>query len=375
VVTVLAIMALLSVLLACWQWVAAWRFPLHARLPNPPFQPPVTLLKPLKGCDAKTLECLKSWLKQDYQGQVQILFGVASPEDAACEVVRKLIADHPHTDAQLMICKESLGFNAKVSTLIQLFRVAKYEIVSVSDADVYVSPDFLKNAVAPLENANAGLVNCFYRLANPSTLAMHWEAIAINADFWSQVLQGQNLQPLDFALGAVMTTRREQLRSIGGFEALADYLADDFQLGNRIAKTGKEIVLCPLVVDCLSHPMGWKEVWAHQLRWARTIRVSKPAPYAMSIISNPTLWPLIWFVAHPVRQTLSFLISALLVRMLMAETLQRRLNRGSQRNHSWLAPIKDLFQFCIWLQAFFGNSILWRGQKYRLQRNGTLQKV
>jgi ceramide glucosyltransferase len=368
-------MALLSVLLACWQWVAAWRFPLHTRQPNASFQPPVTLLKPLKGCDAKTLECLKSWLEQDYQGPIQILFGVASAEDPACEVVRKLIANHSKSDAQLIICRESLGFNAKVSTLIQLSRLAKHEIVSVSDADVYVSPDFLKNAVAPLENANTGLVNCFYRLANPSTLAMHWEAIAINADFWSQVLQGQNLQPLDFALGAVMTTRRAQLQSIGGFEALADYLADDFQLGNRIAKTGKEIVLCPVVVDCLSHPMGWKEVWAHQLRWARTIRVSKPGPYAISIISNPTLWPLIWFLAHPGQQTLLFLVSALCVRILMAETLQRRLNRGSQRNHSWLAPIKDLFQFCIWLQAFFGNNILWRGQKYYLQSNGTLQKV
>ncbi|EEF59618.1 bacteriohopanetetrol glucosamine biosynthesis glycosyltransferase HpnI [Pedosphaera parvula] len=368
-------MALLSVLLACWQWVAAWRFPLHTRLPNPSFQPPVTLLKPLKGCDTKTVECLKSWLQQDYKGQVQILFGVAAAEDPACEAVRKLISDHPGSYIQLVICKEALGFNAKVSTLIQLSRLARHEIISVSDADVLVSTDFLKNAVAPLENANTGLVNCFYRLANPSNLAMHWEAIAINADFWSQVLQGQNLQPLDFALGAVMTTRRAQLKSIGGFEALADYLADDFQLGNRIAKTGKEIVISPIVVDCLSHPMGWKEVWAHQLRWARTIRVSKPAPYAMSIISNPTLWPLAWYIMQPTHRVLLFLAISLLARILMAETLQSRFNKDGQRNHCWLAPIKDILQFGIWMQAFFGNSILWRGQRYHLQKDGTLQKV
>src|SRR6185437_14357220 len=125
---------------------------------------------------------------------------------------------------------------------------------------------FLVNAVAPLQSAEVGLVNCFYRLANPTTVAMRWEALAINADFWSQVLQGRSLQPLDFALGAVMTTRREQLKKIGGFEALADYLADDFQLGNRIARAGSRIALCPVVVDCLSASMNWQEAWAHQLR-------------------------------------------------------------------------------------------------------------
>ena len=165
--------------------------------------------------------------------------------------------------------------------------------------------DFLQNLVDPFREPEVGLVNCFYRLANPATVAMRWEAIAINADFWSQVLQGRTMQPLDFALGAVMATRREALEEIGGFGALADYLADDFQLGNRIVRhAGKTIALCPVVVDCFSPPMNWREVWAHQLRWARTIRVCKPLPYALSILSNATLWPLLWVLVQPAKWSL-----------------------------------------------------------------------
>jgi ceramide glucosyltransferase len=300
VASVLAFLALLSLLLALWQWVAAWRFPLHRRVTDRAFQPGVTILKPMKGWDEETANCLRSWLKQDYAGQIQVLFGVASGQDAAVGPASQLIKDHPGLNAQLVVCEESLGVNGKVSTLIQLLRRAENDVIMVSDADVLAPPDYLLNAVAPLCAPEIGLVNSFYRLANPATLAMRCEAVAINADFWSQVLQGQTLEPLDFALGAVMTTRRDQLAKIGGFEALADYLADDFQLGNRIVRAGGRIALCPVVVDCFSPAMGWREVWRHQLRWSRTIRVCKPLPYAFSILSNATFWPLLWLLARPV---------------------------------------------------------------------------
>src|SRR6185369_5879846 len=117
---------------------------------------------------------------------------------------------------------------------------------------------------------------------------------AINADFWSQVLQSRSLKPIDFALGAVMALRRQALNKIGGFAALSDCLADDYQLGHRIARCGYDIGLCPVVVECWSEPMGWKAVWKHQTRWARTIRVCQPVPYFFSMLSNPTLWPLLW---------------------------------------------------------------------------------
>jgi ceramide glucosyltransferase len=371
---ILAILAILSGLLTLWQWVAAWRFPLHRRIQGKDFAPPVTVLKPLKGLDVNTLGCLATWLTQDYPGRVEVLFGVASPDDPACEPVRQLIKAHPGCTAQLVLCPESLGANAKVSSLIQLMRSAQHDVIVVSDADVSVPGDFLQNLVDPFREPAVGLVNCFYRLANPATVAMRWEAIAINADFWSQVLQGRTMQPLDFALGAVMAARRGAIEEIGGFGALADYLADDFQLGNRIVRhAGKTIALCPVVVDCFSPPMNWREVWAHQLRWARTIRVCKPLPYAFSILSNATLWPLLWVLVQPSKWSLLTLVVCLLLRIAAVQTLQQRLGpiRG-QRRFFWLTPVKELLQFALWIAAFAGNHINWRGQRFHLRRDGRL---
>ena len=214
---------------------------------------------------------------------------------------------------------------------------------------------------------------CFYRLANPTTLAMQWEAIAINADFWSQVLQSRSLKPIDFALGAVMATRRQQLQEIGGFAGLVDCLADDYQLGNRIARRGYSIAISPVVVECWSAPMGWAAVWKHQLRWARTIRVCQPAPYFFSLLSNATLWPLLWLIVRPAAPVVACALVCLLVRILTALNLQHRLTRNPPPYaRGWLVPIKDLLQAAIWLLAFMGNRIEWRGERMRLRRDGTL---
>jgi ceramide glucosyltransferase len=401
-------LALLSLALTLWQWLVARRFPLHQRVPAPPLpsdlrssrgeegltaasqpssldpQPPVTLLKPLKGCEPATEDCLRSWFAQQYSGSVQILFGVAAADDPVCGIVRKLLREFPDTDAQLVIGAPLPGANAKVAKLAELEGLAKHELLVISDADVRVPADFLANIVVPLcsvslslgegfgertprpfdalcglepkgqngpltpalspsegERGNrrqfsgeprfmgraCGLVCCFYRLANPTTLAMQWEAIAVNADFWSQVLQARSLKPLDFALGAVMATRRQQLQEIGGFAGLVDCLADDYQLGNRIAGCGYGIALSPVVVECWSAPMGWADVWKHQLRWARTIRVCQPMPYFFSILSNATLWPVVWFMVKPGAAIAVCAIVCLLVRILTALNLQGRLNQ------------------------------------------------
>ncbi len=369
---VLAALALLSFALMLWQWLAAWRFPLHRRAADLSFAPAVTLLKPLKGCDAATADCLRSWLAQDYAGPVQILFGVASEQDPVCDLVRQLLAEFPARAAQLVICGETLGANAKVSTLIQLQRLARNPVLIVSDADVRVPADLLANVVAPLRPAAVGLVNCFYRLANPTTLALRWEAVAINADFWSQVLQARSLKPLDFALGAVMAVRREALEQIGGFAALVEYLADDYQLGHQIARAGWRIELCPVVVDCWSAPMGWAAAWKHQLRWARTIRVCQPGPYFLSLLANASLWPCLWLLAARSTAAAAATAACLLTRAAVARQLQARLTQRGVGAPGWLAPIKDCLGAALWLGAFSGQRIEWRGEQYDLRTDGRL---
>jgi ceramide glucosyltransferase len=369
-------LALLSLVLLVWQWWVAHRFPLHQRLDARSFTPGVTLLKPLKGSDETTEACLRSWFVQAYAGEMQLLFGVADAEDTVCAIVKKLMEQFPKADARLMVCGPLVGTNLKVSKLIQLEREARHDIVVISDADVKVPPDFLPNVVAPLQNPAVGLVNCFYQLANPTTLAMRWEAIAINADFWSQVLQSQSLKPLDFALGAVMGLRQRELKEIGGFAGLADCLADDYQLGYRIAQRGHQIALSPVVVECWSAPMSWNQVWKHQLRWARTIRVCQPVPYFFSILSNATLWPLLWVVTWPSGLQRGLVLACLLARALAGVELQWRLTHARPRlSDATFVVVKDLLQAVIWLLAFLGNRIEWRGEIFQLRRDGTLVRV
>lgn len=389
-------LAALSCGLQLWQWVAARRFPLHQRVQDEGNAPAVTLLKPIKGCDQHTEDCLRSWFAQEYRGDIQILFAVAEAGDPVVAVIAKLRNEFPQRDAQLVVCPERLGANAKVSKLAQLEAHVKYELVVVSDADVKVPPDLLANAVVPLRDSKVGLVNCFYRLANPTTLAMRLEAVAVNADFWSQVLQSKSLKPLDFALGAVMVTRRQQLAGIGGFRALADCLADDYQLGHRIAKLGYRIELCPVVVECWDSPMGWAAVGRHQLRWARTIRVCQPLPYFFSILSNATLWPMLWLVSlwpwmsgdsHRVAEGVfagqyaiapaTFVAAVfVIVRIIFTGALQSRLTLSATKlTEAWLIVCKDLLQVGNWAAAFLGNTIEWRGERYRLQRDGTLKII
>jgi len=369
---ILALFTVISLVLTLWQWLVATTFPLHARVPVTDFRPAISILKPLKGRDSHTAECLRSWCQQEYSGPVQILFGVESPDDPACELVQQIVATCPKTDAQLVVCPERHGTNAKVSTLIQLQRLAKHEIVIVSDADVHAPRYLLTQIVQPLRNEVVGLVNCFYRLTNMSNFGMRWEAFAINADFWSQVLQARSLRRLDFAMGAVMAMTRAALEAIGGFASLADYLADDYQLGNKIARTGEEIVISAVVVECRSATESWKDVWNHQKRWARTIRVCQPIPYFLSKLSNATFWPVLWAACDPSPRSFGFGALCLFVRMLEAFYCERKLTGRSRLSSLWMALVKDILQIAIWFLAFTGNRITWRGRQFHVQPNGKL---
>jgi ceramide glucosyltransferase len=370
--SIFAALAILSFALLLWQWLAAKKFPLHKKIAEINFAPAISILKPLKGCDETTATSLQSWFNQNYSGQTQILFGVADANDPVCKIVETLLQKYSRIDAQLVVCPENLGANAKVSTLAQLEKLAKHDLIVISDADVRVPPDFLANFVTPLRDEKNALVNCFYRLANPTTTAMQWEAVAINADFWSQVLQSQTLKPLDFALGAAILLRRKNLEEIGGFKSLANCLADDYQLGHRIFKNGHRIALCPVVVECWDAPMNWRAVWKHQLRWARTIRVCQPLPYFFSILSNATLWPLLWLAVQPSLDKLDLVFLLLVSRIIIVLYLQKWLTRSIAHNEL-LVPLKDLLQAVIWFCAFAGNTVEWRGRKMKLRRDGTME--
>jgi ceramide glucosyltransferase len=374
--------ALLSLGINLWQFLAGMHFPLH-RCParDAGFTPGISVLKPLKGADLHTAGCLESWLVQEYDGPVEVLFAITDPSDAARSVVEELLARHPAATARLHVLPDLLGASAKVSKLAHLEELATHDVLVVSDADVRVPPDFLGNLIQPLRNPRVGLVNCFYRLATPATAAMRWEAVATNADFWSQVLQSRALGPQDFALGAVMAMPRSRLEDIGGFSAFVDHLADDFQIGNRIARRGGRIELSPVVVDCHDAPAGWADVWAHQLRWNRTIRVCRPLPYAASLLTNLSLWAVLAGVAWHIGagRPLVWAGAAAIfgLRCVWARRLERRLrNDAGPATFRFLDPLlKDALSAAVWAGALFGSRVVWRGTNFRVHRDGRLERL
>jgi ceramide glucosyltransferase len=246
----------------------------------------------------------------------------------------------------------------------------------ISDADVKVPADFAANVTPWLSDPAVGLVNCFYRLANPSTAAMQWEAVAMNADFWTQVLQSRSLRPVDFALGAVMTLPRACLSEMGGFAVLADFLADDYQLGRRIVSQKKRIEFATLVAECWDPPSGWRQVWAHQTRWAQTIRACQPVPFFFSILNNASLWPLLLALIGRTAPALG--AAALCLAFRIGSALRQQSKMTQTHGHFrfwWWPPLKDMLDAVIWAVAFSGRQIVWRGDRYRVLPGGKLLKV
>jgi ceramide glucosyltransferase len=353
--TFLGILACISFALYVWQFLLGIRFRFRSPASIASF-PPLTILKPLKGRDAETEACLRSWLEQDYPAPFQVLFGVDSENDAAVQLVRSRLK------SEVVVCAEKLGSNAKVSTLAQLEPLMHYDLIIISDADVAVPKDFLRHVAGFVEAQRPAMASCLYRLVG----AMRVEAFMINSDFWTQVLQSIALKPMNFGLGAAMIITREALKKIGGFRAIVDYLADDFQLGNRVP--GK-VALCPAVVECRSAPMTFLQMWSRQIRWARTIRVCQPLPFFLSILSNPTLWPVLWALASNAWIPACAILT---LRSIGGTLLERKLSGRLDARSMILAPFCDLLRATFWLLAFAGNRVQWSGRTFRVLRAGKL---
>jgi ceramide glucosyltransferase len=328
----------------------------HRRPPaRPPAPGPVSILKPVYGMEPSMREAIASHTV--LEGDYEFLCGVREGDPA-----RELIAQF--TKAQAVTVRTETP-NGKVGALIDLARAARHPVWIVNDADIRVEPDYLARVTAPLEDPHVGLVTCLYR-AEGSTFAARFEALGIATDFAPSTLVARLVGVDDFAMGSTMVFRRRDLERIGGFEAIADYLADDFQLGRRIRALGLRCVLSDVIVT--THMSGnWRAVWLHQLRWARTIRVSNFAGYLGLPVTFATVWALLAVFAG----SYTAAASALAARMLMAAVAGWGLLRSPDALLLWpLVPLRDLFGCAVWIAGLFGNSVVWRGETLRLDSEG-----
>lgn len=346
----------------------------------PPCSPealPVTILKPVKGMDTGSYENFASFCGQDYGGEVQLLFAVASADDPVISVIYRLMEEFGESRVSLVINPAIHGPNYKVSNLINAFSQARHGIIIVCDSDIRVPPDYLKNVTAHFSDPRVGLVTSLYRTSSAPTIATAIEATGFTTEMIPNVLVALQLEGLSFALGASMAVRREALAAIGGFEALVDYLADDYQLGNKVHRAGWRIALDCTFVESMLGAEELLPVLARQLRWARTMRVSRPGGYLASGMTLP--FPAILlaaFVAPSPAPALAAIALLYCVRLAVATIFSRCFVRDRLLPAwLWLIPLRDMLAFFTWALSFLGNCVEWRGSRFRLRPGGKIEEL
>jgi ceramide glucosyltransferase len=365
--------------------IAARVFIASRRKPLAPFAPGVSILKSLKGLDPGMLDAFRSHCRQSYTGEYEMLFGISSPDEPAAEAVHQLQREFPDRAIHLIVCPQRLGTNGKVSTLTQLVPHTRYDFLLINDSDITVSPRYLERVMSafwpdPKLTANqppTGLVTALYRGQAHYTLPSRFESLGIATDFQPSVLLSKMLEGgLRYGLGSTLAVRREALDRIGGYQTLVDHLADDYELGARVAQAGYRIALTPEVVETSIPAYGWRGFFDHQLRWLRTVRDARPGGYAGLIFTHGLAWAFLNVIASGL-SPLSLWLFALsfFLRLALAMTAGAEVLGDHQvLPNLWLLPFRDVVAMGLWAAGFAGDTIVWRGERFTV-KDGRLTKT
>ena len=340
------------------------------------YTPPVSVLKPVRGVDFASYENFKSFCLQDYP-EYEILFCVNEPNDEAVPLVRQLTNEFPQRSIRLLSGAPQLGSNRKVNNLALLAREAKYGLLVQADGDVRVGPRYLREMAAPFERKGTGVVSCFYRGITQGGLWSRVEALGVATDFSAGVLVADWKEGVSFALGASVAATKSWLADIGGYEALANVLADDYEIGNRVAKANGQVLISREIVETMYPTVSFREFWEHQLRWARTVRLCRPASYFGLLFTHGLPWAVVGGMASgALKSAASFLAAYLVLRLTQSWTTGVwGLHDETARKKWWLLPLRDAAHFGVWLASFFSNRIVWGGTEFRLAGNGEMVAV
>jgi ceramide glucosyltransferase len=330
------------------------------------FAPPVSILKPLRGLDPNTYDAFVSQAAQQYP-EFELLFGVADQSDPAVTEVSRLEQQFPAVRIRLIAGSEALA-NGKVGVLARLAQYAQNPVWVVNDSDIRVNERYLAEVVAPLAEEDVGVVTCLYR-PRAHTLPALWEALGISTDFMPSTLVAQLIGVREFGLGSTLAFRAQDLAQAGGFAAIGDYLADDYQLAKRITQNGKRALLSTYTVETSLGDKTWSGSWQHQLRWARTIRASKGGGHAGLPFTQTSVWIVLALAIGAKSAAIALLIVRLLAAFLGGCLV---LENPLMAALFWLAPLWDLYAFCIWLTSYGGREVRWRDRSLQIARDGRI---
>ena len=338
--------------------------------------PPVSILKPLKGTDPEIYESFRSHCRQDYP-EYEIIFGVSDPNDAAIESVKALQREFPDRRIRLVRSPTILGANVKVSNLAQMMTEARYDYILVNDSDIRVEPDYLRRVIAPLSDSQTGMVTCLYRGVAAATPGSRLEALGISTDFCAGVLVARQLEGgIHFGLGSTLVLRRAELEKIGGFASIVNHLADDYELGKRIADLGLAVKLSDVVVETYLPAYDVLDFFAHQLRWARGVRDARSGGYFGLAFTFGILWALLAVAASGgALWSWGTLASTVFLRFAVALAVGSKVLRDRQvLRYVWMIPLRDLVAVVVWIVSLGGHTVTWRGDQFTL-RDGKLTRV
>jgi ceramide glucosyltransferase len=335
--------------------------------------PIISVLKPLAGIDDGLEENLRTFFEQRYE-HFEILFAVRSREDPAIPLVERLRARYPAIPSQLLITGEPPYPNAKVFSLDRMLAAARHDLIVMADSDVRVTPDMLATFAAEFQDQRLGLATCPYRAVPGPSFWSTLEAVGLNTEFIAGVLVARLLEGMKFALGPTIAARREALERIGGFDAVKDFLAEDYVLGKLVAERGYGVALSSYVIE---HRIGSQKLAAnlsHRLRWNRSTRRSRPLGYVGQIFTNPIPLALLLFAVKPAWWPV-LVVTALFRAAKGWATAGYALRDPLVRRLWWLVPLQDVASFLVWISGFFGNTILWRGRRYYVLPDGRFEPV
>ncbi len=335
----------------------------------------ISILKPLHGLDAGLEANLRSFFEQDYDGRFEILFAARADNDAGLALARSLAAGYPHVETRFFVTGEPPYPNAKVWSLEIMTREARHDLLVMSDSDIRVTPEMLERIADEFADDRTGVATCPYRAVPGRSFWSTLEAIGMNTEFWGGAIVARMVEGgVKFAVGPTTAARRRVLMDIGGWTRLAEYLAEDFVMGQFAAEKGHGVILSSYVVE---HRIGSQSLgtnFAHRLRWNRSTRRSRPAGYTGQLFTNPTAILLLLVVWQPALWWLA--IPTMLLRSIAARAVSWSVLRDPLCNRLWwLIPVQDLLSFVFWLAGYFGNTIEWRGRRYRLLRDGRFELI
>ena len=332
--------------------------------------PPVSILKPLKGTDPDIYESFRSHCLQDYP-EYEIIFGVSEADDPAVASVQQLQREFPERAIRLVVCSQKLGANVKVSNLEQMLAAARYQHLLVNDSDIRVERDYLRRVIAPLMDEHIGMVTCLYRGVPATTFGSRLEALGISTDFCPGVLVARQLEGgVRFGLGSTLAFRRADLERIGGFRSFVDFLADDYELGRRIAGLGLRVELSDVVVETHLPAYDVAGFLAHQLRWARSVRDARAKGYIGLVSTYGMMWAMLAVIAANGAwwSWLAFGATVLLRFAVAIAVGSAVLDDRRLLENLWLLPVRDLIAVGVWVGSFAGHTVTWRGDRFLLRK-------